>query len=209
MKLSYILSIIIGISAFCILYLGLDFGVIFSLIVSVIAYFASTMVFKEKDEFQIEVNGDLVEYERLGAEAVQVIRKIELVKDKIDNKELVEDITKICETSNKIAKSLKDNPKKTKQVRKFINYYLPFTLNILTQYNTIEDQALTSKESKDFMAKVETTIKRVKDACEEQLNHMYETDLVNTNADIKVFETMLKTDGLVDDNMNIVINDRK
>ena len=48
-------------------------------------------------------------------------------------------------------------------------------------------------------------IKRVKEACEVQLNNMYETDLLNTNADIEVFETMLKTDGLVDDNMNIKV----
>ena len=54
------------------------------------------------------------------------------------------------------------------------------------------------------MKKVEKMLDRVKEACEIQLNNMYETDLLNTNADIKVFETMLKSDGLVDDNMNII-----
>ena len=45
---------------------------------------------------------------------------------------------------------------------------------------------------------------RVKTACEAQLNNMYDLDIIDTNADIKVFETMLKTDGLVDNNMNII-----
>ena len=112
----------------------------------------------------------------------------------------------ICKTSRRIVETIKENPKKAKQISKFVDYYLPFTLNILTQYNKIEDQKLTSKESREFLIKVETMIKRVKEACESQLNNMYETDLVNTNADIKVFETMLKTDGLVDDNMNIKID---
>lgn len=205
MKLSYLLSIIVGISSFCLLYLGLDLNIIFSIIVSVVAYYAATMIFREKDEYQIDISQDLVKQEKLITDARTNIRRLELLKEKIDNANLREDITYVCDISDRILKSLKENPKKTGQVRKFIDYYLPFTLNILTQYNKIEDQGLTSVESKEFMEKVEMMIGRVKEACEIQLNNMYESDLLNTNADIKVFETMLKTDGLVDDNMNIKV----
>ncbi|MBO5478059.1 MAG: 5-bromo-4-chloroindolyl phosphate hydrolysis family protein [Clostridia bacterium] len=205
MKLSYLLSIIVGISSFCLLYLGLDLNIIFSIVVSLVAYYAATMIFKEKSEYQLEINQDLVQYEKLITDARANIRRLELLKEKIENVSLRADITDVCDISDKILTSLKENHKKTGQVRKFIDYYLPFTLNILTQYNKIEDQELTSYESKEFMYKVETMIKRVKEACEVQLNNMYETDLLNTNADIKVFETMLKTDGLVDDNMNIKV----
>ena len=205
MKLSYLLSIIVGISSFCLLYLGLDLNIIFSIVVSLIAYYAATMIFKEKDELQMDISQDLVKYEKLITDARANIRRLELLKEKIENETLREDITYVCDISDRILKSLKENPKKTGQVRKFIDYYLPFTLNILTQYNKIEDQELTSIESKEFMDKVEMMIGRVKEACEIQLNNMYESDLLNTNADIKVFETMLKTDGLVDDNMNIKV----
>ena len=205
MKLSYLLSIIVGISSFCLLYLGLDLNIIFSIVVSLIAYYAATMIFKEKDELQMDISQDLVKYEKLITDARANIRRLELLKEKIENKTLRDDITYVCDISDRILKSLKENPKKTGQVRKFIDYYLPFTLNILTQYNKIEDQELTSVESKEFMDKVEMMIGRVKEACEIQLNNMYESDLLNTNADIKVFETMLKTDGLVDDNMNIKV----
>jgi hypothetical protein len=91
-----------------------------------------------------------------------------------------------------------------KQVRKFVDYYLPFTLKILDQYDKVENQSLTSQESKEFMERVERMLGRVKTACEAQLNNMYDLDIIDTNADIKVFETMLKTDGLVDNNMNII-----
>lgn len=205
MKLSYLLSIIVGISSFCLLYLGLDLNIIFSIVVSLVAYYAATMIFKEKDELQMDISQDLVKYEKLITDARANIRRLELLKEKIENETLRDDITYVCDISDRILKSLKENPKKTGQVRKFIDYYLPFTLNILTQYNKIEDQELTSVESKEFMDKVEMMIGRVKEACEIQLNNMYESDLLNTNADIKVFETMLKTDGLVDDNMNIKV----
>jgi len=205
MKLSYLLSIIVGISSFCLLYLGLDLNIIFSIVVSLVAYYAATMIFKEKDELQMDISQDLVKYEKLITDARANIRRLELLKEKIENATLRDDITYVCDISDRILKSLKENPKKIGQVRKFIDYYLPFTLNILTQYNKIEDQELTSIESKEFMDKVEMMIGRVKEACEIQLNNMYESDLLNTNADIKVFETMLKTDGLVDDNMNIKV----
>ncbi len=206
MKLSYIISIVIGIICFCLLYLVLDLNIIFSLIVSIIAYLAFTMILNKSDENILEttVSNELLEYEKIYSEARNIIKKIDLLENQIDNSSIQINIRNICETSNKILISLKENPKKIKQVRKFIEYYLPFTLNILNQYNTIEDQKLTSKESIDFMQRVEKMLDRVKEACEIQLNNMYESDLLNTNADIKVFETMLKTDGLVDDNMNII-----
>lgn len=206
MKWSYVISIIVGIILFCILYIGLEFGIAFSLIISVIAYFACTMIFKERDTLQEKIDSDAFEFQKLTNNALVNIKKIEAIKNEIDNRELVENIGEICSTSRKIVDTIKENPKKARQINKFVDYYLPLTLNILTQYNKIEDQNLTSKESKEFLIKVEKMIQRVKEACEVQLNKMYETDLVNTNADIKVFETMLKTDGLVDDNMNIKID---
>lgn len=203
MKFSYVLSIIISIILFCVLYLGLDLNIIFSGIITVVAYFACTMIFKKPDVKQEKIEREKSEFEKLTTAATSYIRKIENLKRELNNKVLVENISQICATSNKIVSTIKENPKKSRQVKKFVDYYLPFTLNILTQYNRIEDQNLTSVESKEFMEKVEKMIERVKEACEAQLNSMYETDLINTNADIKVFETMLKSDGLVDDNMNI------
>ena len=58
------------------------------------------------------------------------------------------------------------------------------------------------------MKRTEELISRVDVACREQLNDLYEGELINTGASIKVFEDMLKSDGLVDDDMKIRV-DRK
>ena len=79
MKLSYLLSIIVGISSFCLLYLGLDLNIIFSIVVSLVAYYAATMIFKEKSEYQLEINQDLVQYEKLITDARANIRRLELL----------------------------------------------------------------------------------------------------------------------------------
>lgn len=213
MKLSYILSIVAGIAIFSLLWLGLEFNVVLSLVFAVVGYFACTLIFKESTKAQEIIKFDtaeeLTEYTAINSKAKSYIEKIGMINKQIDNDLIVAQVKCICDTSNKMLKSLKENPKKIKQVTKFVDYYLPFTLNILTQYNTIEDQRLTSSESREFMSKVEKMVIRVNEACEKQLNNLYEADLVNTRADIKVFETMLKADGLVDDKMNIVVDKKE
>ena len=204
MKASYIISIIIAIIAFCGLYLGLDLNVIFSIFISLGSYYALTLIFNRNEVLQERIDLERLEYEQLTAQASNTIKQIKGLEGKIENQGIQSNISQICETSDKILLSLKEKPKKMKQVRKFVDYYLPFTLKILDQYDRVENQSLTSQESIDFMERVERMLGRVKMACEAQLNNMYDLDIIDTNADIKVFETMLKTDGLVDNNMNII-----
>ena len=204
MKASYIISIIIAIIAFCGLYLGLDLNVIFSIFISLGSYYALTLIFNRNEVLQERIDLERLEYEQLTAQASSTIKQIKGLEGKIENSGIQSNISQICETSDKILLSLKEKPKKMKQVRKFVDYYLPFTLKILDQYDRVENQSLTSQESIDFMERVERMLGRVKLACEAQLNNMYDLDIIDTNADIKVFETMLKTDGLVDNNMNII-----
>jgi len=83
MKLSYLISIVIGISCFCLLYLGLDLNIIFSIVVSVIAYYACTMILKEKSEMQVTVDSKTLQYEKMYAEAWSIIRKIRLLEVEI------------------------------------------------------------------------------------------------------------------------------
>ena len=201
MKASYIISIIIAIIAFCGLYLGLDLNVIFSIFISLGSYYALTLIFNRNEVLQERIDLERLEYEQLTAQASNTIKQIKGLEGKIENSGIQSNISQICETSDKILLSLKEKPKKMKQVRKFVDYYLPFTLKILDR---VENQSLTSQESIDFMERVERMLGRVKMACEAQLNNMYDLDIIDTNADIKVFETMLKTDGLVDNNMNII-----
>ena len=179
-------------------------NVIFSIFISLGSYYALTLIFNRNEVLQEKIDFERLEYEQLTAQATNTIKQIKGLEGKIENPGIQSNIAQICETSDKILLSLKEKPKKMKQVRKFVDYYLPFTLKILDQYDRVENQSLTSQESIDFMERVERMLGRVKIACEAQLNNMYDLDIIDTNADIKVFETMLKTDGLVDNNMNII-----
>ena len=85
------------------------------------------------------------------------------------------------------------------QVNNFINYYLPVTIKILQRYDEIENQKLNSEESQKFMKSVRDMIAKIKDAFHEQLNNMYQAEIIDTDAELKVFEEMLKSDGFLGD----------
>ena len=87
---------------------------------------------------------------------------------------------------------------------------MPVTIKILERYDEIENQKLTTKESKKFMSSVENMIKKIKDAFEEQLSNIYQTEMVDTDAELKVFESMLKADGFLDEiDFNIEKKDKE
>ena len=198
-----IFSVILSLILFLLLTSALKLNMIFSICCSLIFYIGLNLVFsKDKEELTIEEKNNMTK------KGKELINKISKYQNLVEKKELKENIKVICNLSNKILTAASDGKKNT-DVRKFINYYLPFTLSILDQYNEIEDKDLSSKESIEFLKKVEVLTEKIKLACENTLNSLYEGDLINTSADIKVFEGMLKSDGLVDDNMKIRIGSEK
>ena len=128
------------------------------------------------------------------------------ISKKLEDRELIANVQDICNTSNKIIDTLSKNPGKLSQVNNFINYYLPVTIKILQRYDEIENQRLNSEESQKFMKSVRDMIAKIKEAFHEQLNNMYQAEIIDTDAELKVFEEMLKSDGFLGD---INIKNRK
>ena len=58
------------------------------------------------------------------------------------------------------------------------------------------------------MNSVEDMISKIKQAFEEQLSNIYQTEMIDTDAELKVFESMLKSDGFID-NIDFDINKKE
>ena len=113
----------------------------------------------------------------------------------IEDPELVKVIKEINDTVRKIISTIEKKPEKYKNNNKFFSYYLPVTINILNRYDEIENQKLTSKESEKFMDSTKKMVLKINDAFKKQLSNLYQSDMIDTNAEMKVFESMLKADG--------------
>ena len=204
MKKNYIYSAILGGAFFAVPYVALGIELLPSLAISAAAYGAGTLIFKDRNKLDLSIDKKNL-YDIL-KEAKEETLQISNISKQIEDKEVVENIEQICDNSNKIIDTLSKNPNKLGQARNFLNYYLPVTIKILTRYDEIENQRLNTTESKEFMESVKKMTEKIKNAFNEQLNNMYQTEMIDTDAEIKVFESMLKSDGFLDD---ININTKK
>ncbi len=198
MKKGYIASAILGGVFFAIPYLALSVPIWESVGIAGAAFGAGMLMFgREKNENMVFTAGGENLYEILKQAKDNTTRLNELSKA-LESQSLVSNVREICNTSNKIIDTLSKKPEKLKQANNFLNYYLPVTIKILTRYDEIENQKISTKESKKFMSSIEEMIGNIKEAFEKQLSNLYQTDMVDTDAEIKVFQSMLKMDGFTD-----------
>lgn len=202
MKKKYIFSGLIGGGFFAASYLLLNLGLAPSLITSVAALGASSLIFKSDYDLDDLGIDNAKEYLELLQESEKNVTKLKQMKDKIQNTDIRGKIININKTTDKIIKVLHKKPDKISSASKFLNYYLPVTIKILERYDEIEDQNLTSSSSRDFESKVNQMISNIEIAFDNQLNNLYNEEFIDTNAEIKVFEAMLKSDGLLGESIN-------
>jgi 5-bromo-4-chloroindolyl phosphate hydrolysis protein len=164
-----------------------------SLGIGAVAFVAGNLIFSDKEK-EVTLNSSENLYDTLNS-AKKTNSEICSMVSKIEDPGLQEDIREIYRIANKIIDTISKNPSKQKQASNFFHYYLPVTLKILKRYDEIENQRLVSDEGKNFMKNTREMVATIKKSFQEQLSNLYQADMMDTDADMKVFKSMLKTDG--------------
>ena len=126
---------------------------------------------------------------------------------KVDDEEVQEYLRGINTTTGKIISTVQKNRKKIKQSEKFFTYYLPITVGIVEKYDDIENQRLSSKDAKKYFESSKETLREINSSFKKILNNMYESDIENATADMKVLNNILNSDGSSDIKINKEEND--
>lgn len=176
-------------------------GIVPSLIIGVAAFGAGELIFNNDKKDALK-NTDRNLYEILKTAEMQNNEILKMIP-KIEDEEIRQNINEINDTVAKIIKTVSEKPNKKKKLNNFFDYYLPVTLKILRQYDEIENQKLSSKDGESFMSKTKGMIKEINSAFKKQLASLYQSDLVNADAEIKVLDSMLKADGFDSTDFNI------
>ena len=168
-----------------------------SLAIGVAAFGAGELVFHTKEKKNLMGSKNM--YEVL-TEAKESNKQIANMSPKIEDDKIRQDIKEINDSVTKIINTIEKKPEKYDKMNNFFSYYLPITLNILKKYDEIENQSLSSLDSSKFMAQTKSMLSKINVAFKEQLANLYQSDIVDTDAEMKVFESMLKSDGYYDTN---------
>ena len=177
----------------------LAFGATSSVILPAIAigaigFGAGALLFSDNKQPSFDMDIKNENFDEIINKAKKMNSDIMGMVNKVEDANLQADIRAIYQTSNKIIITVSKNPKKMRYVETFFSYYLPETLKLLRKYDEIENQRL-GKSGEEFMAKTRKMVSKIKVAFNEQLAHLYQEDIVDADADMKVFDTMMKSEG--------------
>lgn len=200
MKNKQVVSAVVGGVFFAIPYIGLSIGVLPALAIGATAFTASELVLsgvKEKETLKI-TNKDA--YKKVVAARKQNEEIFKLIP-KVENEKTKQGLTEIHDTVNKIINTVEKKPKKIDKLDNFFEYYLPVLIKIVNRYDEVENQSLKSEEGKSFIKKADKMISDTNVAFQSLLSSLYQKDIMDVDADIEVYNLMMKADGMVDNNL--------
>ena len=128
-----------------------------------------------------------------GKRAIADIRRL---NDEIPDERISAQIDLIERLTAQIFDCVRKNPKKLSQIRQFLNYYLTTTIKLMEQYVTLQNQSLKTENITEGMQKIEDLLDKVIIAFQRQLDALFEADVVDITADIRVMEQMMASEGL-------------
>ena len=201
MKNSEIASAVVGGTFFAVPYLALGVSVFPSLAIGAAAFAAGELVFRTDVVKSLkETNLSLYQVlENAKKENKHILDSI----PKLENDELKKTLNEINDTVNKIIKTIEKNPEKESKLKNFFDYYLPVTVKLVDRYDEIENQKISSSDTKKFNENTLKTLNEINDVFKKFLNNLYQSDMIDTNVEIKVLNSMLKSDGLDKNELNV------
>ena len=130
-----------------------------------------------------------------GQEMLAEIRK---ENDLIPDAELTAQMNQLDKVANQIFHTVAEQPAKAPQIRRFMDYYLPTTLKMLTGYRKMDERQVKGQNANETRAQIREAMDTVLKAFDKQLDALYQDELLDISTDIDVMETMLRQDGLID-----------
>ncbi|MBR5230635.1 MAG: 5-bromo-4-chloroindolyl phosphate hydrolysis family protein [Clostridia bacterium] len=133
----------------------------------------------------------------------ELLLKIRLENERLPDPEISDQIDTIESISNQIFKCVIEQPEKADQIQRFMEYYLPTTLKMLTAYRRMEENNATGAQAEKTQQRIRNSLTTIIEAFQKQLNQLFEEEAFDIATDIDVMETMLKQDGLIDSGLKV------
>ena len=142
------------------------------------------------------------ELDKMIADGNGAIQTMRALNDSIQDETISAQIDRLEEVSSRIFQYVKDNPAKLPQIRKFMSYYLPTTIKLLTAYDQMSRQGVSGENITGTMEKVEGMMSSIVQAFEKQLDSLFGDEAMDISTDITVLENMMVREGLAADDLH-------
>ena len=193
-----VLSLGAGIAVFLVLALALRWSFLFSAALGVGIYLGLWFLLTPKADpvtLYFAKRPDGGEMQALMEEAARDLRAIRSAAGRITDVRTHEDALALTETGDRLYRYLREHPEKIPSANRFLTYYLDTVGRILGQYVNFQDAGLGTSEVREFQRKVRAILPKLKTGFEEQLSQLMASERFDAEADMKVMESLLNTEG--------------
>ena len=113
----------------------------------------------------------------------------------ISNTKINKQVDEMMRISKSIFDFITKNPTKVRQIRQFMNYYLPTAIKLLNNYNEFRNQGAKGENISSAMIKIEEVLDTIVVAFSKVLDNLFMDKALDTSVDIEVLEKMIKEEG--------------
>ena len=149
---------------------------------------------------QPETSSGNAELDAVLQQGQAAVRRIQELNDEIPDFKLSAQLKQLEILTQKIFAYVKQHPENLKQIRQFLNYYLPTTIKLLEKYVVLQNQGLRTGNIDEGMTRIENMLEKIIAAFQQQLDSLFENDVVDITAEIRVMEKMMASEGLTGGN---------
>lgn len=96
---------------------------------------------------------------------------------------------------------LEKHPEDAGQIRRFVSYYMPTTLKLLTAWNEVTPQADSSSVAEEIQTDIRGILRTVATAFQNLQDNLLKDTALDISAEISALETVLAQDGLTRDSL--------
>jgi len=180
-------------------------GLLVTAALSVGAYFGGSVLFPGRD---VEVR------EKISTGDAEVDREIDIARERLENlhraneaipdPEISRNLDRMVASGQQIFRELGRDPRKIALVRRFMNYYLPTSEKLMEQYQVLMSADTKGENITSAMKTIESSLGLAANAFEKCADNLYKDDEMDIDAEIKVMQTMLTGDNLIQTEMNSI-----
>jgi 5-bromo-4-chloroindolyl phosphate hydrolysis protein len=156
---------------------------------------------KKKKEKNSIYDNEEIDRELLNAytEGRRYLDEISKVNRDISEPEISEKISHMEVVIRRIFKQVQNHPEQLEEIRRFMEYYLPTTLKLVTAYSEFESQPIQGETIAKSKREIEETLDTINGAFEKLLDSLFEAAALDISTDISVMNTMFAQEGLKKD----------
>ena len=177
---------------------------------AVLTYLGLSAIFPGKTEFieipeEPERTGDGKIDARL-AEGEKAVAEMRRLRNAIQDEHVRKKLDEIILVTDKIFKKLLLDPDAYSQVKRFADFYLPTTIKLLHTYDRFGQSGAKGENVTGTIERIDSALDTILDSYKKFFDSLFANQALDIETDIRVLESMLKKEGLLNSEFGITRN---